>query len=143
MLTYLARYVRGGPLKSSQVESARDEGVCFRYRDSRDGRKKRLRVSQVEFIRRLAEHVPEPRHQMIRYAGIYASGKRDELAQCRAALGMSPAEEGQPLTAAAYLERLGLTARLRCPVCGRRLTTVEVLLRGVVRPPPEARAHAA
>lgn len=142
VLTYLARYVRGGPLKSAQVQSFREGAVSFGYRDWRDGRHKVLEVSVVEFIRRLAEHVPEAGHQMIRYAGIYASGKRAELAQCRAALGMGPAEAVEPLHAAAYLERLGLGERLRCPVCGRPLVRRK-LPRWSGLPPPGVSARAA
>jgi putative transposase/transposase-like zinc-binding protein len=142
VLTYLARYVRGGPLKQSQLEQSDDGSIRFAYSDHRDGEKKSLRLSVVEFIRRLAEHVPEPGHRMVRYAGIYASGKRSQLLQCRQCLGMSAAGTVEYLTAAAYLERLGLGERTKCPVCGRRLV-MQKLSRYVGMPPPGVMAHVA
>ena len=83
VLTYLARYLRGGPLKEQQIVSVREGKVTFRYTDHRDGKQKTMRLSLAKFIARLAEHVPEPGFHMVRYAGLYAPGQRSLLSQCR------------------------------------------------------------
>ena len=38
VLTYLARYVRGGPMRNSQLLQADEKHITFRYTDHRDGR---------------------------------------------------------------------------------------------------------
>jgi hypothetical protein len=126
VLTYLARYVRGGPLKEGQLRSVSSEGVVFGHTDHRDGRWKRLALSMDAFLQRLAAHIPEPGYRMIRYAGIYAPGHRARLASCRQDLGMAPMAEPDYLTAQVYLEGLGLKERTHCPVCGRRLIMDEL-----------------
>jgi hypothetical protein len=122
--TYLARYVRGGPLKASQLLAQRHGQVTFRYTDHRDGRSKPMRLSTEAFIARLAEHVPEPGMRLVRHAGLFASGNRGRLAVCRQQLGMAPAAATPPLTAGTYLQRLGVPLLTRCPVCGQALVAV-------------------
>lgn len=121
VLMYLARYVRGGPLREHQLQALTDTHVTFRYTDHRDQRTKPMRLPVTEFLLRLTAHVPEPGSHVVRYAGLYASGHRAVLAQARAALGMAPlAEAPAYLTAQDYLERIGHGGEMTCSVCGRR-----------------------
>lgn len=141
--TYLARYVRGGPLKASQLLAHEHGQVTFRYRDHRDGRGQVMRLSTEAFIGRLAEHVPERGMRLVRHAGLFASGNRERLAACRQALGMLPAAAVAPLTGPEYLQRLGVPVMACCPVCGQVL--IAVLLERHRAPPegwPVARAVA-
>ncbi|MDQ1249677.1 MAG: hypothetical protein QG597_4053 [Actinomycetota bacterium] len=134
--TYLARYVRGGPLKASQLLAHRDGQVTFRYTDHRDARSKVMRLSTEDFIARLAEHVPEPGFRMVRHIGLLAPGNRARLAACRQQLGMLPSSAAPPLTAAVFLERLGLAPLTTCPICGQPL--VRIPLERHRAPPPAA-----
>jgi len=143
VMIYLARYLRGGPLKRTQLLSLRNGEVTFRHFDHRSGGIKSVTLSQEKFIAALAEHVPEPGQVMVRYCGLYAHSNRQRLAQCRMWLGMSVASAPEFLTALAYLERLGLLARTRCPVCGRRLVLVKLRNCSGLPPPQEAHREAA
>ncbi len=87
--TYLARYVRGGPLHNTQIRGLTDTQVCYRYyahSDNPDGRKinpTKLWVPIEEFIRRYLQHVPEPGRQRVRSYGLYAHGKAHRLNHAR------------------------------------------------------------
>ena len=138
VMIYLARYLRGGPLKRTQLLSFQHGEVTFRHFDHRTGGIKSVTLSQEKFIASLAEHVPEPGQVMVRYAGLYAHSNRGRLAQCREWLGMSEASAPQFLTALAYLERVGLAERIRCPICKRLLVMVKLESRSGLSPPREA-----
>jgi hypothetical protein len=64
--TYLARYLKGGPLKNQRLVAFDGEEVSFRYGDFREAdaagrpKAKTLRLSVVEFLGRLLLHVPPP-----------------------------------------------------------------------------------
>jgi hypothetical protein len=141
--TYLARYVRGGPLKASQLLAYRHGQVTFRYTDHRDARSKAMRLSTADFIARLAEHVPERGMRLVRHVGLFAPGNRARLAQCRQQLGMLPLAAVPPLTGALFLQRLGLPLMTCCPVCGQALIPVILERHRAppgVRPAPRAAA---
>ncbi|MBN0986227.1 transposase [Amphritea pacifica] len=58
VMLYLARYIKGGPVNPSQINSCTREGIGFTYLDHRTKRKKQLVVSPKEFLTRLLSHVP-------------------------------------------------------------------------------------
>jgi hypothetical protein len=68
---YLARYLKGGPVKPGQLQVTA-KGIELTYRDHRDQRRKLLRLTQDEFIRRLLWHVPEGGVHVVRHYGLYA-----------------------------------------------------------------------
>lgn len=122
VLRYLARYVKGGPISDRRLLSADAERVCFRYRDHRDGRDKRLALRTEDFMKRVLWHVPEPGQHTIRHYGLYAHRSRAKRATCRAALGQAPeAKAVEPLDWATFLDGLQDPKKTGCPVCGQRL----------------------
>jgi len=82
VISYLARYVRGGPIRNRRILELGDHSVTFSYLDHRDGRWKTMTLTAHEFLRRLLWHVPEPRSHVVRHYGLYA---RQAVAQCDAA----------------------------------------------------------
>jgi Putative transposase/Transposase zinc-binding domain len=64
VLTYLARYVRGGPLANPRLIACAQGTVTFRYRvhgEASDRQPRgRMTIPMEEFIRRHLWHVPEP-----------------------------------------------------------------------------------
>ena len=125
--TYVARYLRGGPLKPSRILSWEDETVTFGYADNQDldaqgrGTRKLLTLSVADFLQRWLLHVPPPGFPVVRSYGLYAAGKRAVLAQCRQELGQSPVSVPQPLDWQTYCAQQGPQHPECCPVCGQRL----------------------
>ena len=69
---YLARYMKGGPIKPAQITCA-GQDIRFRYRDHRDNRQKVCRISLDNFVKRLLWHVPEKGIHVVRHYGLYAA----------------------------------------------------------------------
>jgi len=125
--TYLARYLRGGPLKPGRVVAWDDQTVTFRYADNQDpdgqgrGTRKLLPLSVADFLQRWLLHVPPPGVQVVRAYGLYAPAKRAVLAQCRQALGQAPVTVPPALDWQTYCAQQGAQHPECCPVCGQRL----------------------
>jgi hypothetical protein len=134
VLTYLGRYLRGGPIANRRLLSAHDTAVTFGYTDHRDRKRKAMTLSATDFLSRVLEHVPEPGTHGVRAYGLYAASKRAVLDDARHALGQPPATPPPVLTwQAAWIDG-GESDPTRCTVCGRPLVcTVPVRRR---RPPP-------
>jgi hypothetical protein len=141
--TYLARYLKGGPLPNQRLLDCRDGVVRFHYRDNRDvdqdsgrGRRKVLALPAAQFLARLLEHVPPKGLQTVRGYGLYANNQRARLAAARRQVGQGPLPAAAPpLTWQAFCARLGHPEAGHCPVCGAALERQEVLPRG--RSPPD------
>ena len=117
LVMYLARYLKGGPIKNHRLVTFNGTDVCFRYRDyRRTGRPKwrSMTVPVAEFLHRWVQHVPVPGLHMVRAYGLYATHERPALARCRVQLGPRWC---QPPPAAPA------PARERCPQCGAPLVT--------------------
>jgi hypothetical protein len=125
--TYLARYLRGGPLKPSRNRSWDGQTVTFRYADNQDldahgrGTRKLLTLSVADFLQRWLLQVPPPGVQVVRSYGLYASAKRDTLTQGRQALGQVPLATPPLLDWQSYCAQQGPQHPERCPVCGQQL----------------------
>ena len=125
--TYLARYLRGGPLKPSRVVSWDEQTVTFWYADNQDpdaqgrGQRKLLPLAVADFLQRWLLHVLPPGLQVVRAYGLYAPTKRETLAQCRPALGQAPIMVPPALDWPTYCAQQGPQHPERCPVCGQRL----------------------
>lgn len=87
VVIYLARYFKGGPLNPSQIKACSDKAVEFSYRDHRDQRIKRLRLTPTDFLQRLLNHVPANGVHTVRYYGLYAGCAVRKRRQCEAHLG--------------------------------------------------------
>ena len=125
--TYLARYLRGGPLQPSRIVAWDEQTVTFRYADNQDpdaqgrGTRKQMTLSVSDFLQRWLRHVPPPGFPVVRSYGLYAAGKRATLAQCRQGLGQAPVTVQPTLDWQTYCARQGAQHPECCPVCGQRL----------------------
>jgi len=110
--TYLARYMRGGPIKSSRLVACDADGVVFRYgrsgSDRGRSRNATMRLPLEQFARRWFRHVPEKGQRVIRSWGLYHHSHRERLEACRAQCDEDPRKKRRKRRPA--LER-------RCPVC--------------------------
>ncbi len=83
VLSYLARYVRGGPISNKRIISCEDGRVEFRYGVTAEGSKSRKTATMTlavdQFIMRYLLHIPEPRTKVVRYYGLYNPCKEQQL----------------------------------------------------------------
>ena len=86
--TYLARYVRGGPLKNSRLLRLDEETQTATFRVSRKGERWREMTLPIhELIRRILWHVPQTNYRVVRACGLYHHHYREQLEACRQQLG--------------------------------------------------------
>jgi len=139
---YLARYLKGGPLKNTQLLPAASHCVRFRYRPHRDedagpGESVVLDLTPEAFLARYLMHLPQPGSQTVRGYGLYGQRAGARLDRARAALGQPPAIEPTPLAVEAFLARFERTpAAATCVLCGARLRFVPLIAHGPAPPPP-------
>jgi hypothetical protein len=149
VVSYLARYLRGGPLNPARVVAWDEQSVTFWYADNQDpdaqgrGTRKLLPLSVEDFLQRWLWHVPPPGLQVVRAYGVYAPTKRGALAQSRHALGQTPLEIPPTLDWQSYCAQRGTQHPECCPVCGQRLLRTATVppqrnRRPVGMPQPEA-----
>jgi hypothetical protein len=138
---YLARYLKGGPLKNSQLLSTAGERVRFRYRPHRDEDDPSsdpvvMTLTSEAFLARYLAHLPQPGSQTMRGYGLYGQRAGARLDRARAALGQPPAIEPVPLAVEDFLARFDRTpAAATCAQCGARLRFVPLLAHGPAPPP--------
>jgi hypothetical protein len=149
VVKYLARYVRGGPIKDHRLVNFEGEQVTFRYGNHREvdergkPRQAELTLSVAEFLRRWSEHVPLPGVHTVRAWGLYASTQRKRLEQCREQLPERDTP-GTPLREAEEQpDRDHDHPWEECPVCHQRMVVTQVLPRAGAPPAPYPRAVAA
>jgi len=135
VVTYLARYLKGGPIANGRLLAADRETVTFGYTDHHDGRRKAMTLSADDFLSRVLEHVPPPGSHGVRAYGLYAGSKRAWLDRARDALGQPPAVPPPVLTWQEAWVDGDDADPTRCTVCGRPLVSTRAVPRH--RPPPE------
>ncbi|MCB9296233.1 MAG: transposase [Lewinellaceae bacterium] len=140
LLAYLGRYTHrvatcppgkpwrpGRQVGNHRIVSVDKDTVCFRWRDYADGNKQKvMRMEHEEFIRRFLQHILPARFCKIRYYGILSNRlRRQALALCRRALGMTPPTQLPVLSwRERYRQATGIDWEV-CPVCGKgRMVTV-------------------
>jgi hypothetical protein len=123
VVTYLARYLRGGPIGNHRIVSCENDEVTFSYRvnGEKSNKKATMTLPINQFIQRYLLHVPVPRSKNVRCYGLYAPGKKEQLAKCRKLFGQLPAGETEFLTWQQYCEKQGDAHPEVCPECGKRL----------------------
>jgi len=140
VLSYLARYIRGGPISDKRILPVKNDRVVFKYRryEKSGGIKYDTMSLPIEdFIQRYLFHIPVPRSKVVRYCGLYAPNKRKDLALCRQVVGQKPIQEPDVLTWQEFCESKGAEHPERCPVCGKSLVCISVIPAARGRPPPE------
>jgi hypothetical protein len=129
LAVYLARYLRGGPVKDHRLRTFDGKSVqftCRRHR-GRNGQKARWRTARLPaplFVGRLLEHVAPRGFHVVRAGGLYAGGQSRKLEQARTALAASQSgSEAAPLPSAAPC-LFTTPDPATCPVCGRQLVVI-------------------
>jgi putative transposase/transposase-like zinc-binding protein len=149
VVTYLARYLRGGPLKNARLVAYDGDRVTFTYRarqeegDAGCASPLCMTLSVADFLQRWLLHVPVPQTRVVRCYGLYHHRHAEALAICRTALGQPPVETPVPVDWQTVCAQRGDAHPERCPTCGQRLVCTGVIPRGGAPPPIRAGERAA
>ena len=149
VVTYLARYLRGGPLKNARLVAYDGARVTFTSRtrqeeaDAGSAAPQRMTLPVADFLQRWLLHVPVPQTRVVRCYGLYHHTHADALGVCRAALGQSPVEVPACLDWQTACAQRGDAHPERCPACGQLLVCTGVIPRGGAPPAAQAGARAA
>ena len=145
VVTYLARYLRGGPIKNARLVAFDGARVTFLHRTRQEGTAapQRITLPVADFLQRWLLHVPMPQTRVVRSYGLYHPSHAAALAVCRAALGQPPLEVPAALDWQTVCAQRGDAHPERCPTCGQRLVCTGVIPRGGAPPPLRAGEYAA
>jgi len=144
VVTSLARYLRGGPIKHTRLVAWDGERVTFTYRASAEespagtAPRQRMTLSGADFLQRLLLHVPPPQTRVVRSYGLYHHTHTETLAVCRTQVGQPPVVVRALLDWQTACAQQGDADPERCPTCGQRLVCIGVIPRGGA--PPAVRA---
>jgi hypothetical protein len=149
VVTYLARYLRGGPIKNARLVAWDGERVTFTYRASAEGApasmapRQRMTLSIGDFLQRWLLHVPTPSTRTIRSYGLYHHTHAEGLALCRTQVGQPPVVVPGALDWQTVCAQRGDAQPERCPACGQQLVCTGIIPRGGAPPPVLSGAQAA
>jgi hypothetical protein len=121
VLKYLARYTHRVAISNSRILDFADGQVRFRYKDYAHGNRKRvMKLTAREFVRRLLLHVLPTGFVRIRHYGMLSNRRRQaDLALCRRLLGAETVGEAEPLDPLKPAEGpVSVTPTRVCPQCG-------------------------
>jgi hypothetical protein len=144
VVTYLARYLRGGSIKNARLVAWDGERVTFSYRprsEETDGGKpapQRMTLPVADFLQRWLLHVPAPQSRVVRCYGLYHHTHAEALGRCRAQVGQPPVVIPVALDWQTACAQRGDMHPERCPACGQRLVCTGVIPRGGAPPPVRA-----
>lgn len=149
VVTYLARYLRGGPIKNARLVAWDGDRVTFTYRASAEGAlagmapRQHMTLSSGDFLQRWLLHVPGPHTRTVRSYGLYHHTHAETLARCRAQVGQPSVVVPVTLDWQTVCAQRGDAHPERCPACGQLLVCTGVIPRGGAPPPVRSGAHAA
>jgi len=132
VLRYVARYTHRVAISNDRLLDLDDGTVQFRWKDYRDGsRRKTMALAAEEFIRRFLLHVLPEGFQRIRHYGFLANRYRaQKLALCRQLLQMPPPAATDGEVKKDYRDRYEVltgTSLKTCPACRRgQMVVIEV-----------------
>jgi hypothetical protein len=149
VVTYLARSLRGGPIKNARLVAWDGDRVTFLHRarheegEGGSSSPQRMTLSVADFLQRWLQHVPVPQTRVVRCYGLYHHTHMEVLALCRAHLGQPPGAVPEPLVWQTACAQRGDAHPERCPACGQLLVCTEVIPRAGAPPPGLAEERAA
>jgi hypothetical protein len=149
VVTYLARDLRGGPLKNARLVAYDGDCVTFTYRarqeeaDAGPASPPRMTWPVADLLPRWLLHVPVPQTRVVRCYGLYQPTPAEALPICRTVFGQPPMEAPPALDWQTVCAQRGDAHPERCPTCGQRLVCTSVIPRGGAPPPVRAEERAA
>jgi len=129
VLAYLARYTHRAAIANSRLVAAGDDDVAFSYKDyRRQGRRRIMRLSPDEFIRRFLLHVLPDGFHRIRHYGLLARGDREELLALCHRLAAAAEHPVEPKVGACEdSSTVAIGAAFPCPDCGGLMRRIGIV----------------
>ncbi|VVS91421.1 transposase is801/is1294 [Desulfoluna spongiiphila] len=121
--TYLARYLRGGPISNYRIKKVTETHVVF---DCGREKLKLMTLPIDEFIERFLYHVPPPHAVLVRSYGLYAQTKKDNLNIARRALGQDRVGFPRKVIWQDVIKKTAPDKTI-CPTCGKPLIVTRVI----------------
>jgi hypothetical protein len=140
VVTYLACYLRGGPIKNVRLVAWDGDRVRFTCRarpEEADGGASsppRRTFAVADFLQRWLLPVPVPQARVVRSYGLYHPTHAEALAVCRTALGQAPVEVPVALDWQTVCAQRGDLHPECCPTCGQLLVCTAVIPRAGAPP---------
>jgi len=140
VVTYLARSLRGGPIKNARLVAWDGERVTFTYRARQEdaaawpAAAQRMTWPVAAFLPRWLLHVPARPARVVRGYGLYHHTHTAALARCRAQVGQPPVVVPVALDWQTVCAQRGDVHPERCPACGQLLVCTGVIPRGGAPP---------
>jgi hypothetical protein len=122
---YLARYIRGGAIKNSQLLSIGEEFVKIRYKSHQSQKTEYLRLSHTEFMQRLLSHIAIPKKPQYQFVGLYHGHCREKLDTAREALGQGKVEAINVCDWQRFMEKQ--EKLVCCKECGRPMSQLKAI----------------
>jgi len=141
LIDYLGRYTHRIAIGNHRILKMEAGHIFFFWRDYADGNKKKImKLEASEFIRRFLLHVLPEKFVKIRYYGLLANRKSEEmLSRCRRLLGCSskPTNGSTSETWQEFLLRVCGMDLMTCPFCKKgRMIRKEIILPVRCHSPP-------
>ena len=128
LINYLGRYVHRVAISNDRIISIDNGKVIFQWKDSRDGRKKVMKLPVFEFMRRFLQHVLPSGFHKVRYFGFMSPSNRRTFRRVQILLWMK--------AGSAFPEKPAAKREFCCNTCGNGvLTTVGVYFQPSRSPP--------
>lgn len=123
VLNYIGRYTHRVAISNSRIldYSEQQHTVTFSYKDYRDhGKKKKMTLSALEFLRRFSMHILPSRFVKIRHYGFMSNQSRNRLIPiCRKLI--DPQSADKVCSTHEHSEPSHLDTKCSCPKCGGKL----------------------
>jgi Transposase zinc-binding domain/Putative transposase len=142
VVPYLARYLRGGPLKNARLVACHGDRITCTYRarhaepHGRGSAAQRMTLSRGDLLQRWLLHVPAPQSRVVRSYGLYHHTHAEALAVSRMVLGQPPVEVPERLPWQTVCAQRGALHPEQCPLCGQLLVSTGIIPRGGAPPRP-------
>lgn len=120
IIEYLGKTIKGNSIHNKDIIAINKNIVKYKTKS-----KKESNLHTDEFIRRYLLHVMPSNLKSVRYSGIYASNRRDKLAQVKSIFGHQEPIEPE---IDEDMESVDIIPYKFCPICKKKMEMIEKIL---------------
>ena len=123
---YIGRYLGRPVIATSRIDSYKDGIVTYHYNRHEDNKYMEVKLPVIDFMKLLAQHIPEKGFKQIRYYGIYARHRNQDDKVIKAV----PKEKHHfLLTHTKWRNSISSTFGydpIQCPCCKQKMSLLEI-----------------